>query len=248
MPGKRVQFDDETLNAIRLLARDRMQDFQELADEAVSDLLRKYGRSSDLKAALSQSAESAGNSAVIKPDFPLETADPLRKHGRPSDLKAALGQSAGNSAVISFPLETAAARLGVTRRRLMEWLRSHPCDASGRAFYGSMGRAKLFTDDDLHRINAAIREDRPCSSSTRRGRASRRTGASGARTSDAVWTSLAELTGDKSLLGFSRKSKEYPGHQRPSENVAAALTLIAELETAKKLKAAKADASQEPSP
>jgi hypothetical protein len=34
MPGKRVQFDQETWNALDLLARDSMQDFQELADEA----------------------------------------------------------------------------------------------------------------------------------------------------------------------------------------------------------------------
>jgi hypothetical protein len=44
MPGKRVQFDDETWNALDLLARDRMQDFQELADEAFRDLLEKHGR------------------------------------------------------------------------------------------------------------------------------------------------------------------------------------------------------------
>ena len=33
MPGKRVQFDDETWHALDLLAKDRMQTFQELADE-----------------------------------------------------------------------------------------------------------------------------------------------------------------------------------------------------------------------
>jgi hypothetical protein len=33
MPGNRVQFDDEAWNALDLLAKDRMQDFQELADE-----------------------------------------------------------------------------------------------------------------------------------------------------------------------------------------------------------------------
>jgi len=43
MPGKRVQFDDETSHALNLLARDRMMDFQELADEAFSDLLKKHG-------------------------------------------------------------------------------------------------------------------------------------------------------------------------------------------------------------
>jgi hypothetical protein len=56
MPGKRVQFDAETWQALDLLARDRMMDFQELADEAFRDLLRKHGRPTDLKSALRQSA------------------------------------------------------------------------------------------------------------------------------------------------------------------------------------------------
>jgi hypothetical protein len=62
MPGKRVQIDDETWQALDLLARDRMQNFQELADEAFRDLLHKYGRPTDLKTALRQ---SAGQSATI---------------------------------------------------------------------------------------------------------------------------------------------------------------------------------------
>jgi hypothetical protein len=52
MPGKRVRFDDETWHALDLLAHDRMQDFQELADEAFRDLLAKHGRPTDLKTAL----------------------------------------------------------------------------------------------------------------------------------------------------------------------------------------------------
>jgi hypothetical protein len=56
MPGKRMQFDDETWRALDLLARDRMMDFQELADEAFRDLLHKHGRPTDLKSALRQSA------------------------------------------------------------------------------------------------------------------------------------------------------------------------------------------------
>ena len=56
MPGKRVQFDDATWQAIDLLGRDRMMDFQELADEAFRDLLEKHGRPTDLKAALRRSA------------------------------------------------------------------------------------------------------------------------------------------------------------------------------------------------
>ena len=58
MAGKRVQFDDETLHALTVLARDRMQDFQELADEAFHDLLRKHGRPTDLKTALRQSVSA----------------------------------------------------------------------------------------------------------------------------------------------------------------------------------------------
>jgi hypothetical protein len=38
MPGKRVQFDQETWNALDLLARDSMRDFRELADEAFAAL------------------------------------------------------------------------------------------------------------------------------------------------------------------------------------------------------------------
>jgi predicted DNA-binding ribbon-helix-helix protein len=56
MTGKRVQFDEETWQALALLARDRMMDFQELADEAFRDLLHKHHRPTDLKSALRQSA------------------------------------------------------------------------------------------------------------------------------------------------------------------------------------------------
>ena len=62
MPGKRVQFDDATWHALDLLARDRMMDFQELADEAFRDLLKKHNRPTDLKSALRQ---SAGESATV---------------------------------------------------------------------------------------------------------------------------------------------------------------------------------------
>jgi hypothetical protein len=60
MTGKRVQFDEETWHALDLLAHDRMMDFQELADEAFRDLLRKHGRPTDLKTALRQSARVQG--------------------------------------------------------------------------------------------------------------------------------------------------------------------------------------------
>ncbi len=56
MPGKRVQIDDETWHALAMLSRDSMKTFQELADEALADLLKKHGRPTDLKDALRRSA------------------------------------------------------------------------------------------------------------------------------------------------------------------------------------------------
>jgi hypothetical protein len=58
MPGKRVQLDNESWAALDLLARDRMMTFQELADEAFADVLRKHGRPVDLRAALRKSARA----------------------------------------------------------------------------------------------------------------------------------------------------------------------------------------------
>ena len=64
MPGKRVQIDDENWSQLRLLALDRMMTFQEVADEAFADLLKKHGRPVDLRAAL---RKSAGASAEVVP-------------------------------------------------------------------------------------------------------------------------------------------------------------------------------------
>jgi len=75
MPGKRVQFDDETWQALDLLARDRMASFQELADEAFADLLRKHDRPVDLKTALRR---SAGASADV-----VRFERPRRDNGKP---------------------------------------------------------------------------------------------------------------------------------------------------------------------
>ena len=42
MVGKRIQFDDETWQAIEAVADDTGKAFQELADEAFADLLKKH--------------------------------------------------------------------------------------------------------------------------------------------------------------------------------------------------------------
>ena len=67
MPGKRVQFGDETWRQIDLLGRDQMKDFQELADEAFRDLLKKHGRPIDLKDALRRSAGVSASIHQFKP-------------------------------------------------------------------------------------------------------------------------------------------------------------------------------------
>ena len=64
MPGKRIQIDDESWSQLRMMALDRMMTFQELADEAFADLLKKHGRPVDLRAAL---RKSAGASAEVVP-------------------------------------------------------------------------------------------------------------------------------------------------------------------------------------
>ena len=61
---KLIAFDDETFDKLRQLARDRMASFQELADEAFADLLKKHGIPIDLKDALRKSA-SSGSARVV---------------------------------------------------------------------------------------------------------------------------------------------------------------------------------------
>lgn len=64
MVGKRVQFHEETWQQVRMLASESMKSFQELADEAFTDLLRKHGRPATLREALRR---SAGESATVIP-------------------------------------------------------------------------------------------------------------------------------------------------------------------------------------
>ena len=58
--GKRVAFDAATWAALDLYARDSMRSFQELADEAFADLLKKHKRPTSLKDALRESARGIG--------------------------------------------------------------------------------------------------------------------------------------------------------------------------------------------
>jgi hypothetical protein len=74
MRGKRVQFDDETWHALELLGRDTMKDFQEMADEAFADFLKKHNRPVTLRDALRQSARQ----------HPANDPGPAPSRGRPA--------------------------------------------------------------------------------------------------------------------------------------------------------------------
>jgi hypothetical protein len=63
---KLIAFDDDTFDKLKQLGRDRMATFQELADEAFADLLKKHGIPIDLKDALRKSAR--GVQAGQRPD------------------------------------------------------------------------------------------------------------------------------------------------------------------------------------
>ena len=63
---KLIAFDDDTFDKLRQLAHDRMATFQELADEAFADLLKKHGIPIDLKDALRKSATLSKTSALKK--------------------------------------------------------------------------------------------------------------------------------------------------------------------------------------
>jgi len=60
---KLIAFDDDTFDKLKQLARDRMATFQELADEAFADLLKKHGIPIDLKDALRKSVRLAGETS-----------------------------------------------------------------------------------------------------------------------------------------------------------------------------------------
>jgi hypothetical protein len=82
MQGKRIQFDEETWAALDLLARDRMMSFQELADEAFRDLLRKHHRPTDLQEALRKSAGAAAEVVPLRRHKKRETVRNKRSRRR----------------------------------------------------------------------------------------------------------------------------------------------------------------------
>jgi hypothetical protein len=67
MVGKRVQFDDETWQAIQAVARETGKSFQELASAAFADMLKKHNQPVGFKAALEASVTSRCAPSSIPP-------------------------------------------------------------------------------------------------------------------------------------------------------------------------------------
>jgi hypothetical protein len=61
---KLIAFDEETWQAVDILARDSMKSWQELSDEAFRDLLKKHGRADDLKTALKLSIKQSASTGA----------------------------------------------------------------------------------------------------------------------------------------------------------------------------------------
>jgi hypothetical protein len=79
MPGKRIQIDDESWSQLRLMANERMMTFQELADEAFADLLKKHGHPVDLRAALRKSAGASADVVPLRRKTKSKSAGTSRK-------------------------------------------------------------------------------------------------------------------------------------------------------------------------
>ncbi|SFL92769.1 hypothetical protein SAMN03159423_4460 [Bradyrhizobium sp. NFR13] len=89
---KLIDFDDETLDKLIQLGRDRMATTQELADEAFADLLKKHGVPIDLTDALHKSAKAAGSSSASRRKTAMRPAP-----SRPARKKAHAKRSAKRS-------------------------------------------------------------------------------------------------------------------------------------------------------
>lgn len=67
MVGKRVQFNDETWEAIEAVMRDSGSSFQDLTDEAFADLLKKHKQPVGLMASLKESVGAPRRTTNKKP-------------------------------------------------------------------------------------------------------------------------------------------------------------------------------------
>jgi hypothetical protein len=67
MPGKRVQFDDLAWQAVEAVMHQQGKSFQQLADEAFADLLKKHKQPVGIMAALRGSVQTRSRPKRKKP-------------------------------------------------------------------------------------------------------------------------------------------------------------------------------------
>jgi hypothetical protein len=79
---KLIAFDEDTFDKLRQLGRDRMATFQELADEAFADLLKKHGIPIDLKDALRKSARVSTQAGERSGKAAAKRATPAKASGK----------------------------------------------------------------------------------------------------------------------------------------------------------------------
>jgi hypothetical protein len=121
----------------------------------------------------------------------------LKSPGRRKDAEDKSSASSADATGFTgraFNLDTVAARLDVKRRFLAGWLRAHPWDDHGQPFYSRIaGKKKLFTENDIARIFAALPKPEPQPApSIRSVFTTPRRGGSAAQTSESVLTELLE--------------------------------------------------------
>jgi excisionase family DNA binding protein len=98
-------------------------------------------------------------------------------------------------------MDEAAKKLRVSRRWLQDFIQDHP-------YYRMAGRKKLFSEEDITRLQGAL----PCpGSSSRPEKARRRIGTSAGSTSDSLWTRAREL-----LTNGRRGASSSYGESRPN--------------------------------
>jgi hypothetical protein len=98
MPGKLIAFDEDTLGKLNELGRSRMATFQELADEAFADLLKKHDVPIDLKDALKKSVKAAPSGGQDKAQCQIT---PKAANAVQNDLAAAKGVISPPSAAVA---------------------------------------------------------------------------------------------------------------------------------------------------
>ena len=100
--------------------------------------------------------------------------------------------------LVLYTLEQVARLLHKSPRWFKTWLRQNPTDRHGEPFYAAVGRTKIFSENDVARIHAALKEQERCRLNlSRRVQGKRRTGMVVAPTSANTLTEALRLANER---------------------------------------------------